>query len=276
MIYPKYGSTFKKIRIHNGFTLSKFSSVGLAPSTLSDFERGQTMISLDKIDLALQLMGSSLGEFDAFLNHYSTVDPLYIIQEVEKAIISQDKAKLEILLRKSEEIDQDIVALSIKILLNKSTKENEEELIDFLFDAKIISHRELFVLYILLFHIKPKEIIYILRKLENITEELLLSVQYNRSITHVLNDSALILAFYGYRDESQKIIENISQSSCSQSLFQKAMLRATLGYWRYQFENKKQGQQDICNFLNFLNSSGNREMKDFYIKKYKRFLEIEL
>ncbi|BAV01858.1 hypothetical protein LG21E20_08690 [Lactococcus formosensis] len=53
MIYKKYGEVFKKLRLQHHLLLSDFERVGLSKSTLSYFENGKSMISLDKLDPCL-------------------------------------------------------------------------------------------------------------------------------------------------------------------------------------------------------------------------------
>ncbi|WP_285142181.1 helix-turn-helix domain-containing protein [Lactococcus petauri] len=136
MVYKKYGITFQNMRKQNKFTLSEFAEVGIATSTLSDFERGLTMISLEKIDLALQLMGYSLSDFDSHLNFYSPTDPIHLLEEVEHAVLLKDNKKLHTLHKTCRETRQKYICLMIKFILKEGSLEEKDELINYLYDTK--------------------------------------------------------------------------------------------------------------------------------------------
>ena len=56
MPYKRYGEIFKKLREQKNFSLSHFSEIGISKASLSRFELGQTMISFERLDSALQEM----------------------------------------------------------------------------------------------------------------------------------------------------------------------------------------------------------------------------
>ncbi len=80
MVYKKYGITFQNMRKQNRFTLSEFGEVGIPTSTLSDF--------------------------DSHLNFYSPTDPIYLLKEVEHAVLSKDDKKLHSLQKTCTETKQ--------------------------------------------------------------------------------------------------------------------------------------------------------------------------
>ena len=68
MVYKKYGEVFKKLRKQAAISLLEFEKLGISSSTVSDFERGKSMMSFEKVDICLQLIGVSLEEYENFLN----------------------------------------------------------------------------------------------------------------------------------------------------------------------------------------------------------------
>ena len=136
MTYNKYGITFRKIRKQSGCTLAEFSSIGIPASTLSDFERGKTIISLDKIDSALQLIGSSLSDFDYYLNHYAPTEPNFILQEIKKSVLFKDITRLRELQSICKETNQNYIYLTIKFLLQEGSLNEKNILINYLYKTK--------------------------------------------------------------------------------------------------------------------------------------------
>ncbi|MDH8063404.1 helix-turn-helix transcriptional regulator, partial [Lactococcus lactis subsp. lactis] len=71
MPYKRYGEIFKKLREQKNFSLSHFSEIGISKASLSRFELGQTMISFERLDSALQEMNVTLAEYEHFINNFS-------------------------------------------------------------------------------------------------------------------------------------------------------------------------------------------------------------
>lgn len=69
MIYKKYGQAFKKLRLQHRLSLRDFERIGLSKSTLSYFENGKSLISFDKLDLALQEMHTTFRSYMLMLNN---------------------------------------------------------------------------------------------------------------------------------------------------------------------------------------------------------------
>lgn len=53
------------------------------------------MLSLEKIDKTLKLMGYTLSDFDSYINHYQSSDLVYIIQGIGKALPTKNIQRLE-------------------------------------------------------------------------------------------------------------------------------------------------------------------------------------
>lgn len=63
MIYRKYRECFKKLRKQHGKALSSFEEIGISKGTLSNFENGKTMISLDKLNQALEMLNVTMATY---------------------------------------------------------------------------------------------------------------------------------------------------------------------------------------------------------------------
>ena len=205
MVYQKYGITFKNMRKQNKDFLADFFRK-YQSSTLSDFERGLTMISLEKIDLALQLMGCSLSDFDSHLNFYSPTDPIYILKELERAILFNDSPKLKDLYMTCKQTKQRNLCLTIKFLLKKGTLEEKNEIVNFLMETKAFGIKELSIF--LHHHLAPQDILNImLKNMEKGCPEI-----YHRHLSHVILEVITVLSNYGLKDEAYYFIKELKNS----------------------------------------------------------------
>ena len=80
-------------------------------------------------------MGCSLSDFDSHLN-FSPTDPIYILQELERAILFSDSPKLKDLYITCKQTKQRNLCLTIKFLLKKGTLEEKNEIVNFLYETK--------------------------------------------------------------------------------------------------------------------------------------------
>ena len=71
MVYKKYGQVFRKLRKQRGLPLIYFEPLGISKAALAKFECGETMMSFERLTLALQTLDVSLEEFEHHLNHFS-------------------------------------------------------------------------------------------------------------------------------------------------------------------------------------------------------------
>lgn len=218
MVYKKYGITFQNMRKQNRFTLSEFGEVGIPTSTLSDFERGRTMISLEKIDLALQLMGYSLSDFDSHLNFYSPTDPIHLLEEVEHAVLSKDNKRLHTLHKTCKETKQNYICLMIKFLLKEGSLEEKNELINYLYDTKAYGIKELSIFYTIMHQLIPQDILNIMKRLKEYGKGMSNSETYHRHLSFVMLEVILVLSNYGLKDEADYFIKRVEELKLAQTM----------------------------------------------------------
>ncbi|WP_338962292.1 helix-turn-helix domain-containing protein [Lactococcus garvieae] len=274
MAYKKYGETFKKIRKQNGFTLLDFSSVGLAKSTLSDFERGSTMISLEKIDLALQLMGYSLSDFDNHLNFYSPTDTTHILKEIENAVLLKNTQKLKEIQNTCLQIDQKYIAISIKFLLEEGRIEEKEKIINYLYETKAFGIKELSIFYSVVSQLTPHDILNIMKRLRYYGKGMANSETYHHHLAHLILQVILVLSNYRLKEESYFFLQRFETLNLAQSMLLRNLFKMTKGLWEYNFDNKEIGIQKVEKGLEILHLGARPEVATFYQEKFGKLMTL--
>lgn len=273
MIYKKYGEVFKSIRRQQGFVISDFTSIGIPKSTLSDFESGKTMISLAKVDAALQRMGSGLSQFDNYLNNYITADTVLLLEEAEEAYFKENSEKLKDLLTTCEELGYWIIYSSIKVILMEHDDEDVRRIINFLLKAKTWGRTELYTYYIILTFLDKDDIIDILKIFKKNSNGICKSKIFNREIVLVLCRASAILAYRGYKEESKQILKDIEDQGLAEDrMFLRTLLYGTKGVWIYHFENKSEGREKIDFFLDIQEKIGPPEVSKYFKERYKKYI----
>lgn len=95
MVYFKYGKAFHDLRIKHGFSLSAFEELGIAKSTLSNFENGKSMLSFDRLDSALQKMNVSPLDYSIMINNGEQESYISIFDEIEHAYYQREIKRLK-------------------------------------------------------------------------------------------------------------------------------------------------------------------------------------
>ncbi|HEW7328904.1 TPA: helix-turn-helix domain-containing protein [Streptococcus pneumoniae] len=97
------GEFYKELRLARKLKQSDVACAGLTASQLSKFELGQSMLSADKLILAIQGINVTFDEFGHKLNNYQESPHMQIGRKVVDRFAHQDIAGLEQLL---EEVEQ--------------------------------------------------------------------------------------------------------------------------------------------------------------------------
>ncbi|MFK4935036.1 Rgg/GadR/MutR family transcriptional regulator [Lactococcus garvieae] len=274
MVYKRYGTTFKNIRKQNNFTLSDFAEVGIPTSTLSDFERGLTVISLEKIDLALQLMGYSLSDFDSHLNYYTITEPIHILIELENAILLKDEHKLKELHEICETTYQKYICLTIKLKMSEATIEEKNELIDYLYDTKAFGVKELYIFYMLMPKLPPQDILNIMKRIKLYAKGMANSYNYHRHLSHVLIEVIIVLSTYGLKDEAYYFIQQIENRNLAQSMLLRNLFEAAKGLWISHFQDKASGITQVTRVLKILHLAASPEVAEYYQEKFEKSMGL--
>lgn len=273
MCQNRYGELFRKIRKQSGLSLTAFSMVDIGKTTLSDFERGETMMSFDKVVMGLQFMGVSLGEFEHLLNHYAMSNPLVILNSAEVALISEDIEELRCLAELAKKSNHTQIHFALKILLGEAGDFEIEELTEFLYTATSWTYKEMFIFHTLIDQIPPKNTLNILKELKKSAQGMYHSPEYRRGLALVLFRAITTLSYYGYKKEAGEIILSVEEHQLAYSMFLRNLFYGTKAYWVYCFEDKGKGQEMAQKFMQIQELAGIPEVTAFYKKRVEQYMQ---
>ncbi|MDG6189322.1 helix-turn-helix domain-containing protein [Lactococcus formosensis] len=91
MSYIKYGESFRALRKQHKKTLGYFESIGISKSTLSQFENGKTLLSFDKLDMALQKMNVTMTSYILMINNSESEYFIMQFREIERGYMTRNK-----------------------------------------------------------------------------------------------------------------------------------------------------------------------------------------
>lgn len=97
------GEFYRELRIARGVKQNEVACEGLTASQLSKFELGQSMLSADKLFLAIEGINMTFAEFAYKLNSYQESQHIQLGHQIVDLFVRQDKDSLKDLLNKVQE-----------------------------------------------------------------------------------------------------------------------------------------------------------------------------
>lgn len=263
---------FKRIRKQAKMALADFSAVGVSSSTISDFECGKSMMSFERVDACLSLAGSSLEEYEIFLNFYTESPSVSLLYEVERAMMCNDREKMHELLEISRnETNSTHITIILKVLLKDCSSSEILDYVDLLYDVEIWGYKEIFTFYILVEYLTTQDILNIMTNLRQRSSGRGAS-SYKRILTLTYCQIIIILSCRLEEVYSQKIIEYIEEEELADTMFLKNLFIGTKGFWVYKFKDKVNGRKMMEQFMEIQKLVGRPDVTSFYQHKYESLL----
>lgn len=269
MVYPRYGLTFRKIREQKQLSLSFLEKSGISKPALSKFERGKTMMSFEKVFLALQAMDVTLSEFEYILHDFICDEKYTLLGQVESAMIGQEKGILIKLQRQAESIDIPFVVLAAKASYKKLTFDEVEKVTNLLYEIKIWGKLELTFLYLTMQDIHGKDILYLFRnffcKKQNFFNSEIHSVIFAKACLRGIQ----CLCTRGYKEEAAYLIEQLYSYDIIHSMFLRVIQQIINGYWTYCFSDPEKGRKIMLKGLTIVQEVAKPEVASYCLSIYE-------
>lgn len=275
MNYEKYGSTFKKLRLQNNITLEEFSDLGISASSLSRFERGESMISFEKLISALHIMGVSLREFEYFLNNYEPSDGDALVDDIYFADITGSREEMLKLQQEAQKLGYYFISISAKSLLEPLNIDEKMELSQHFRDIKLWNYRELCIFYLSMVELDTSDIINILNSFFESNHCLFSSNRCLKYLIQACCRASAILATRGEKVESENFLNKLDVINVIDSMFLKNLQNFCKGYWIYMFEDISKGDQMMLHSLHLLNTISIPETHAYYQKLYSKYVKYK-
>lgn len=274
------GELYKELRVARGLKQKDVARKGLSIAQLSKFENGQTMLSADKLLIAIESINMTFEEFGHKLNNYELPKDIILGKKISSLFLKQDIKGLEYLLTEvlqSEETDQyqRIQSFIIENAIHSLDQnyeiniEDRKVLVDYLFSIESWTWFELYVFGNTMTLISDEDLLFFGRNLSERTKE------YS-FLTHNLN--SLKLAYVNLIGELilRKIYEQVPLliNELENLLFPYDLLEIMLlkflklidGY-----SKSKNSKKEIKHFIESLRVIGNSELTDILEMKLDQF-----
>lgn len=272
MVYPKYGLTFRKIREQKQLSLSFLEKAGISKPALSKFERGQTMMSFEKVFLALQVMDVTLSEFEYILHDFICDEKYTLLGQIESALIEQKEESLIKLQQQAESTNFLFVSLAAKASYRKLTVDESEKVTDLLYEIKIWGKLELTFLYLIVQELNGKDIIYLFKQFFRKKQDFFNSEIHSAIFSKACFRGIQRLCALGYKEESAYLIEQLYVYEVIHSMFLRVIQQIIHGYWIYCFSNQVKGQKIMLKGLKVVQEVAKPEIATYCLSVYENMI----
>ena len=277
MVYHLYGEVFKQIRTQKKLPLSYFQKLGVEKGDISRFERGKTMMGLERIDAMLQEMNVSLAEYELILNHFVSDYHEEFLEELEKFDIQDNQNKLSQLYEEARGSGYKWLAYAVKARQKKLSLSEKEEIKIFLEEVEVWGYFELSLVYFVLDNLKTETLIQIMNIFEKKNRNYLGIFKYRRRIFQIAYRAIVVFVSRGEQKQAKLILKKTGNRNPETIDFYIESLRQmAVGIYKYRFVNSAEGEEEIQIIFETFERLGYKELRVFYEERTQLILQNRL
>ncbi len=274
MNFRGYGEKFRLIREQKGLPLSFFAKCNVDKADLSRFERGQSMMSFEKVDVMLQSMNVSLAEYELVINNFVPDFQEEFLFEIDEADFSQDEKKLRSLYQEAKESGYGYLSLAAKARFEQLSQTETMVVVQFLKKVKVWGYFELSVAFFVLDNLDTETIRDLMVDFEQKNKNYYGIFRYRRRILQIAYRAIVLLCSRGEQDLAKDILAlTEKRNRAGIDLYLDNVRQMALGFYDYYFGDKKSGLSLIQKGLNVFEFLGQERLKNFYRIRNEHFLK---
>jgi Rgg/GadR/MutR family transcriptional activator len=274
MVNSKYGKIFRQLREQKKLSLSHFDkmNIGLSKSALGRFERGETVLPFDKVDLALQEMNVTLGEYEYLINDFSLDYQEELLSKIEEADFLEDEENLRKIYQEALENNHKLIAYSAKSCFKSLEKLEQEEITDFLYEVDVWGYSEISILYFTISHLSKKEVSYLMKNFWQKNQHSLDIFKYRRRILQTAYRAIVYLSSKNYHDEADIIFQQCENQNRERDFFITILRSLAKSVCIYNAGNKELAQIQLNEAFFIISKLGDDKLVNYYKTRYNHYL----
>lgn len=253
--YHRYADSFKSIRDKNSMCQSDFEGIGISRNKVAKFEAGLVMLSIEEMAAALQIMNTSLAEFEYLVNDFSQSDSEDLFLRLERARWLRDEEEILLVLEESLRFAYRSIELSAKSLTGQLKESEKQEIRDFLFGVEIWGLHELHFLQFCIEDLGTKMLHSLIKDLLDERQQLLKVSNYRYIIIDIIVSASKAFILSGLELSSQELLQRLqSLELCELDMLCKLSLQFIELCHAYRFDNPIKGETEVQIFFSCLRS----------------------
>jgi HTH-type transcriptional regulator, SHP2-responsive activator len=275
-IDDRYGKTFKQIRLQKQLPLSYFEKIGIGKSHISKFERGELVMSFDKIHNLLQEMNVTLNEYELIMNNFTQDFQDTFLLEVVRAEFYNDISKLKDLYLESKEHYNPWLTLLVKARVEGVTSLEISKIVAYLTKVENWGYFELTFTFSVIEYLNKSQIMNLLSQLDLKKRIDYTEIRYRRRYMQIIYRAIGALLNNGEEELAKKVFDQLNQDEISSVDFYISSLKKIYEeIFRFRLEKDEKALNMIKYYLEIISCLGNQSLKDYHKKRILRLLKKE-
>lgn len=267
-----YGHKFREIRNQKRIPLSFFQRLGVDKSNLSKFERGETMMGIEKLDMMLQEINVSLAEYELAINNFFPDFQEEFIEEIEGADFSENRIRLQQLYIEAYESGYQLLALSAKACCEELSETEKQVVLEYLRQIEQWGYFELSILYFCLDNLATESIFEIMKEFENRGKNHYAIFKYRRRIFQISYRAASLMMVRGEQKRAKMLLDINGSKNRNRDMYISNLKNLAEGFYVYCFENQKSGLNEIESALEIFEKLDSINLKNYYEHRFDRLV----
>lgn len=277
MVYKKYGEVFRKLRKQHQRTLKDFEKVGLSNATLSQFENGKSMLSFDKLKIALHEMHVTMTAYILMLNNGESEYFITQFIKIDEASINNDIETLKKIYAINSFYGTDegyAVSIAARAGYEKLPQEDIEIIEKYFSSCFLWSRYELYLLINTAEQINKALFIELMNKFFSDNYYYLQERQeYKHLVARILVKGTLFLIRDDMPDEACKMMSQLKQLPTDFELTERIAYMFLEGCFILKFLSFENGRKIIRRSFRILTDIGGAAFKKMMKSEYDRVLQ---
>jgi Rgg/GadR/MutR family transcriptional activator len=272
----RYGEIFKLLRNQRKLPLSYFEQIGIGKSNVGKFERGEIMMSFERVNNMLELMNVSLGEYEIIVNRCVPDFLNSFLIELATAEFYQNSERLIKLYEESKETENMWLVLIAKSRIKGLTSQEIVQVKAFLADIKEWGYFEVTLAFSVVDFFEKNDIVQLIGYLKIKGRKNYGEYKYRRRLFQLVYRSVILLAAKGSEKEAKKGLALAADFGTGSPDFYISTLNLlATGVVEYLYRDKKEGKGTINDSLFMIEKLGCSEFKAYHEKRILKILGIK-
>lgn len=272
MPYARYGSIFKKLRTQKNLSMSFFESYGIQKATIQRFETGQSMMSFERLDVALQAMNVSLAEYEFFINNFQHG---YVEEFLEELAHSSIRGNVEQI--KKREISalnsgHDLLRITAQSCYKKVPMDEVQEVVSYLYQVENWGYFEISIFYLNLDQFSEKEIMHLMSSFWEKGKDAYGIFKYRRRFMEASFRAVVLLSSKGAKQSADKIMKESYFQKDAKDVYVQILRKLATGFYEQCFGDMERGKSECEKYLLFFDDLGYSELATYYRQRQDKLL----
>lgn len=272
MPYARYGSIFKKLRTQKNLSMSFFESYGIQKATIQRFETGQSMMSFERLDVALQAMDVSLAEYEFFINNFQLG---YVEEFLEELVLNSIRGNVEQIKRIEKSAlnsGQDLLRITAQSCYKKVPMDEIQEVVSYLYQIESWGYFEISIFYLNLDQFSEKEIMHLMARFWEKGKDAYGIFKYRRRFMEASFRAVVLLSSKGAKKSADKIMKESYFQKDAKDVYVQILRKLATGFYEQCFGDMERGKSECEKYLLLFDDLGYSELATYYRQRQDKLL----